>query len=64
MKGSVKKLLITIGVVAVFVVVCLLLNLKPVETFEEKYAGVNLDQDIEGAIREGTYSRSKYLLFF
>ncbi|MBQ7774352.1 MAG: extracellular solute-binding protein [Lachnospiraceae bacterium] len=57
MKGSVKKLLITIGVFAVFVVVCLLLNLKPVETFEEKYAGVNLEKDIEGAVREGTYSR-------
>ncbi len=57
MKSSVKKVLITIGVVAAFVVVCILLNLKPAETFHEKYAGVDLEQDVEGAVREGTYTR-------
>ncbi len=57
MKGSRKKLLITAGVLAVFVGVCALLSMRPVETFEEKYAGVDLEQDIEGAVREGTYTR-------
>ncbi len=59
MRDSRKKLLITAGVVVAFVGVCTLLNMRPVETFEEKYAGVDLEQDIEGAIREGTYT--KYL---
>ena len=35
------------------------MNLRPIETFEEKYAGVDLTTDVEGAVREGTYS--KYL---
>ena len=33
MKDSVKKLLITVGVVVVFVVICLIMNLKPVKTY-------------------------------
>ena len=58
MKGSVKKkILITVGVVGAFILVCALLNLKPIETFEEKYAGIDLNVDVAGAVREGTYSR-------
>ena len=57
MKGSVKKLLISVGVLAGFILVCVLLNMQPAETFEEKYAGVDLETDIEGAVREGTYTR-------
>lgn len=57
MNKTVKKLLMLIGVVAVFVVFCLLLNLREVETFEDKYAGHDLTADTEGAVREGTYTR-------
>ncbi|MBP5282531.1 MAG: extracellular solute-binding protein [Lachnospiraceae bacterium] len=56
MKDSVKKLLIVVGVIAAFVVVCLLLNLRSVQDFHEKYEGQNLDIDITGAVRTGTYS--------
>lgn len=59
MKGSTRKILITIGVLVVFVVICALLNLKPVKNFSEKYEGVDLNTDVEGAVREGTYT--KYL---
>ncbi len=57
MKGWVKKLLITLVVVAAFAVIFVLLNLKPVENYSEKYAGVDLTADVEGAVREGTYTR-------
>jgi len=35
----------------------MLLNLRGVETFEDKYAGHDLTADAEGAVREGTYTR-------
>ena len=56
MKDSVKKLLIFVGVIAAFVVLCLLLNLRGTKDFHEKYEGANLDIDITGAQRTGTYS--------
>ena len=56
MKDSVKKLLIFVGAIAAFIVVCLLLNLRGAKTFHEKYEGQNLDVDIVGAQRVGTYS--------
>ena len=58
MKGSVKKAIIIIGVLIVLVI-CVLLNLRPVENFQQKYEGVDLSADVEGAVREGTYT--KYL---
>lgn len=57
MKGWVKKLLITLVVIAAFAVVFVLLNLKPIENYSEKYAGVDLNADVEGAVRKGTYTR-------
>ena len=59
MKETQKKALITLAVVAVIAVVCVLMSLRPVENFQEKYAGVNLEQDIAGVERDGTYA--KYL---
>lgn len=58
MKGSVKKAIIIIGVLIVLVI-CVLLNLRPVGNFQQKYEGVDLSADVEGAVREGTYT--KYL---
>lgn len=57
MNKTVKKLLILIGAIAVFVVFCVLLSMREVETFEDKYAGHDLTADAEGAVREGTYTR-------
>lgn len=59
MKETRKKALITLAVVAVIAVVCVLMSMRPVENFQEKYAGVNLEQDIAGVERDGTYA--KYL---
>jgi hypothetical protein len=56
-KRSGKKLLIAIAVVAVIAGIGALMNLRPVETFEEKYAGVDLEKDVSGVEREGTYTR-------
>lgn len=56
MKDSTKKLLITVGVLAAFVVFCLILNLRGVKDFHDKYDGVDLSVDTEGAQRKGTYS--------
>ncbi len=59
MRRSRKKLLITVAVVAVIAVICVVMSTRPVQNFEEKYAGVDLEQDIAGVERQGTYS--KYL---
>ena len=56
MKDSTKKLLITVGVLAAFVVFCLVLNLRGTKDFHDKYANLDLSQDTEGAVRQGTYS--------
>jgi len=56
MKGAIKKLFILIGVIAVACVALWLLNLRPVDNFNDKYAGVNLSMDAEGVMLEGTYT--------
>ena len=56
MKDSTKKLLITVGVLAAFVVFCLVLNLRGKKDFHDKYEGYDLTADTEGAVRKGTYS--------
>ena len=55
MSKSVKKTLITIGVLAAVVVIFVLLSLRPVENFAEKYADADFDKKIEGLERTGTY---------
>lgn len=57
MKDSVKKLLILLVGIAAAVALIALLDTGSIETFEEKYAGVDLTTDASGAVREGTYSR-------
>ena len=52
-KRSGKKLLITVAVVAVIAGIGALMNLRPVETFEEKYAGVDLEKDVSGVCGGG-----------
>ena len=56
MKSSVKKVIVTVGVVAAVVLVCFLMSLREVEDFHDKYAGEDLTTDVEGMEREGTYT--------
>ena len=56
MNSFLKKVLITIAVVAVFIVICVLLSMRDVEDFHSKYEGVDLSTDVEGLERTGTYS--------
>lgn len=56
MKDSVKKLLIIVGVIVAFVVVCLLMNLRKPKDFHSKYEGHDLTIDVSGVARTGTYS--------
>ncbi|MBR1862268.1 MAG: extracellular solute-binding protein [Lachnospiraceae bacterium] len=60
MNKTLKKVLITLAVIAAFVVVSVLLAQRKVKDFHDKYAGADLTMEIEGAERKGTYE--KYLL--
>ncbi len=55
--GTLKKILIGIGIIAVIVVICVLMNLSGTDNYSEKYEGYDLTTDAEGAVREGTYTR-------
>lgn len=57
MKGTVKKLLIVVGVIAAVWLVLWLMSLRPVENFSDKYAGTDLTVDVEGASVSGTYTK-------
>ena len=56
MKGSIKKAIIAVVIVAACVLLLVLLSMRKVEDFHEKYAGVDLNQDVEGMERAGTYA--------
>ena len=56
MNKKVKKALIVIGVLAAFVLVCVLLSMRKVDDFTEKYAGVDLTKSVAGMDRVGTYT--------
>ncbi len=51
-----KKILIAVIVLAAFVLLCVLLSMRPVETFESKYADTDLTKDVAGMERTGTYT--------
>ncbi len=56
MKKSTKKIIITGIVIAVIAIICILLSLRDVESFHEKYKDTDLTQDVEGMERAGTYT--------
>lgn len=56
MKSSGKKVVLALGGVIAVVLVLVLMSLRDVEDFHDKYAGADLNADIEGMEREGTYS--------
>lgn len=56
MKSSVKKVIVAACVVAVIAVIAILLSMRGVEDFHEKYAGTDLSVDVAGMEREGTYT--------
>ncbi|MCR5726928.1 MAG: extracellular solute-binding protein [Lachnospiraceae bacterium] len=55
-----KKIIIALAVIVVIIAILVLLSLRPVKNYSEKYAGTNLDVDVEGMERTGTYKQ--YLL--
>ena len=57
MNKTAKKVTITISVIAVFVLICVLLSMRPVPNFEEKYAGTDLTVEIAGMERTGARRR-------
>lgn len=57
MKNSVKKLIISVGLVVVLVGLFVLMNLNAVSDFHDKYEGVDLLTDVEGMQRTGTYTQ-------
>ncbi len=56
MKNSVKKIMVGVGVVAVLALLIFLFTREKVSDFHSKYEGVNLDNDVAGMEREGTYT--------
>lgn len=56
MNENLKKVLITLGVLAGIVLICVLLSLREVDDFHDKYEGADLEQNIDGLERTGTYS--------
>ena len=57
MKNSVKKLIISVGLVVVLIGLFVLKNLNAVSDFHDKYEGVDLLADVEGMQRTGTYTQ-------
>lgn len=53
--NKLRKLLITLLVLAALVLLCVFLSSRRQEDFHEKYAGVDLSQEIIGLERQGTY---------
>ena len=56
MKGWIKKTIIAVVVVAAFVVLCVLLSMRKVDDFHAKYADTDLNRDVAGMERAGTYT--------
>jgi len=55
-KGLKKKTIIAVVVIAVLALIVVLLSLRGVEDFHEKYAGTDLTKDVSGMERTGTYT--------
>ena len=56
MRKNRKKILAVFLIIIAVAAVVLLLNRKGTESFEEKYAGADLDTDVAGMERTGTYT--------
>ena len=56
MKSSIKKVIIAVVIVAALVLLLVLLSMRKVDDFHDKYAGVDLTQDVMGMERAGTYT--------
>lgn len=57
MRDSTKKWFLLGGIAAVIIIWFVVKNLRTADDFHEKYEGVDLSADVEGAVREGTYTR-------
>lgn len=57
MRDSVKKIVLSGGVVLAVGTWFLIKSLNQVNDFRDKYEGFDLNADVEGTVREGTYTR-------
>ena len=57
MRDSVKKIVLSGGVVLAVGTWLLIKSLNQVNDFRDKYEGYDLNADVEGTVREGTYTR-------
>ena len=57
MRDSVKRIVVPGGVVLVIGAWILIRSLNQADDFREKYEGYDLTADVEGTVREGTYTR-------
>ena len=55
MSKNLKTLLTVLSIVAAIVVLCVLLSLRGVKNYSDKYEGVDLDKNVVGLERTGTY---------
>jgi len=56
MRDSVKKWILLGGLAVIIIAFFVVKNLGAVEDFHDKYEGYDLSADVEGAVREGTYT--------
>lgn len=56
MRKTSGKIILVLAILAVLVLICVLLSMRKTETFENKYAGVDLTTDVAGMERTGTYN--------
>ncbi|SEL25219.1 ABC-type glycerol-3-phosphate transport system, substrate-binding protein [Butyrivibrio sp. ob235] len=56
MKKTSRTILIVVGVLAVLIGICVLLSMRDVDDFHNKYEGSDLSVDVEGMERTGTYT--------
>jgi ABC-type glycerol-3-phosphate transport system substrate-binding protein len=57
MNKTFKKVLIAVIAVAAIIVLCVLLSRRKISDFHDKYAGVDLTEEVEGTERKGTYAK-------
>lgn len=57
MRDSVKKYILLGGLAAAVIAFFVIKSLKGVDDFHDKYEGFDLTADVEGVVREGTYTR-------
>ncbi len=56
MKKTSRKILIAVGVIAAIILIGVLMSMRGIENFSDKYEGQDLTADVSGMERNGTYT--------